>query len=66
MKNLSVMQRLEFHPGVRKMPWRRERQPTPVFLPEKFHDGRAWQATVHEVAEPDTMESLTRSHSIPF
>ena len=29
-----------FNPWVGKMPWRRKRQPTPVFLPEKFHGGR--------------------------
>ena len=26
-----------FNPWVGKMPWRRERQPTPVFLPGEFH-----------------------------
>jgi len=26
-----------FDPWVRKMPWRREWQPTPIFLPGKFH-----------------------------
>ena len=26
-----------FHPWVRKMPWRRERTPTPVFWPREFH-----------------------------
>jgi len=29
--------RCGFNPWVRKMPWRREWQPTPVFLPGKFH-----------------------------
>ena len=29
--------RLEFNPWVRKTPWRRKRQPTPVFLSGKFH-----------------------------
>ena len=28
-------------PGVRKMPWRREWQPTPVFLPGEFHGQRS-------------------------
>ena len=28
--------RLEFHPWVRKIPWRRRWQPTPVFLPGEF------------------------------
>ena len=29
--------RLEFNPWVRKIPWRRAWQPTPVFLPGEFH-----------------------------
>ena len=29
--------RLGFHPWVGKIPWRRAWQPTPVFLPEKYH-----------------------------
>ena len=29
-----------FNPWVRKIPWRRARQPTPVFLPEEFHGQR--------------------------
>ena len=28
-------------PGVRKMPWSRKQQPTPVFLPGKFHGQRS-------------------------
>ena len=27
--------------GVRKIPWRREWQPTPVFLPGEFHGQRS-------------------------
>ena len=30
-----------FHPWVRKIPWRRKWQPTPVFLPEKSHGPRS-------------------------
>ena len=30
-----------FDPWVKKIPWRRKRQPTPVFLPEKSHR-RSW------------------------
>ena len=30
-----------FNPSVEKIPWRRERQPTPVFLPGKFHGQRS-------------------------
>ena len=33
--------RLEFYPWVGKMPWRREWQPTPVFLPGKSHGQRS-------------------------
>jgi len=41
--------------SVGKIPWRRRWQPTPVFLPWKFHRQRAWWATVHGVAkESDT------------
>ena len=29
--------RPEFDPWVRKIPWKRERQPIPIFLPGKFH-----------------------------
>ena len=35
---------------MRKMPWRRAWQPTPVFLFGEFHGG-AWQATVHRVTK---------------
>ena len=30
-----------FNPWVRKIPWRREWQPTPVFLPGEFHGQRS-------------------------
>ena len=33
--------RFEFDPWVVKIPWRRERQPTPVFLPGKSHGQRS-------------------------
>ena len=31
----------KFDPWVGKIPWRRKRQPTPVFLPGKFHGQRS-------------------------
>ena len=43
--------RPRFDPWVGKIPWRREWQPTPVFLPGESHDRRARWATVHGVAE---------------
>ena len=39
-----------FCPWVRKIPWRKEWQPTPVFLPGESMN-RAWGATVHGVAK---------------
>ena len=32
----------ELSPWIRKIPWRRKWQPTPVFLPGKFHGQRSW------------------------
>ena len=43
--------RSRFNPWVRNIPWRREWQPTPVFLPGFSMDRGAWQATVQEVTK---------------
>ena len=40
VKNLLAMRENRFNPWVRKMPGRREWQPTPVFLPGEFHGRR--------------------------
>ena len=49
-----------FDPGVGKIPWRMEWQPTPVFLPEESHGQRILVATVHGITkELDTNEQLT-------
>ena len=40
-----------FDPWVGKIPWRRARQPTSVFLPM---DRGAWQATIHRVTQSRT------------
>ena len=40
VKNLQY-RRPRFDPWVRKMPWRREWQPTLVFLPGEFHGQRS-------------------------
>ena len=42
--------RHKFNPWVRKIPWRRKWQPTPTFLPGKFHGPRSL-ATVHGIAK---------------
>ena len=47
--------RLGFGPWMGKIPWRRERQPTPVFLPGKSHGQRTWWATVHGVVKESDM-----------
>ena len=37
-----VSRRCGFHPWVRKIPWRRKWQTTPVFLPAKSHGQRSF------------------------
>ena len=39
--NQPAMQETGFDPWVGKIPWRREWQPTPVFLPGEFHGQRS-------------------------
>ena len=41
VKNLPAMQEMQFDPWVGKMPWRKARQPTPVFLPGESHRQRS-------------------------
>ena len=41
VKNLLQCKRPGFNPWVRKIPWRREWLPTPVFLPGEFHRQRS-------------------------
>jgi len=41
VKNLPAMQGTGSNIWVRKIPWRREWQPTPVFLPEEFPGQRS-------------------------
>src|SRR5574338_627821 len=43
-----------FDPWVRKIPWRRKWQPTPVLLPGKFHGWRSLAGSVHAVAKSQT------------
>ena len=44
-----------FNPWVRKIPWRRKRYPTPVFLPGNSMDRGAWQSIVPGITkESDT------------
>ena len=41
VKNLPTMQKPRFNPWVRKITYRKEWQPTPVFLPGEFHGQRS-------------------------
>ena len=56
------------HSWVKKMPWRRKWQPTPVYLEpclENSTDVRAPQATVHGVTkESDTTQQLNNNDSL--
>ena len=51
-KNLPAMQETWVNSWIRKIPWRRKWQPTPVFLEywKNLMDRGAWQAIVHGVA----------------
>ena len=82
IKNPPAMQetmRHGFNPWVRKIPWRRTWQPTPVFLPGESHGQRSlvgyspWgckesdmaEATVHmRTVESDQVPTCTKSSSL--
>jgi len=46
-------------PWVRKIPWRRKWQPSPVFLPGESHGQRNQLVTVHGVTKSWTMTEMT-------
>ena len=46
--------RPRFHPWVRKIPWKRAWQPTPVSWPRESHVQRSLVAAVHGVAQSQT------------
>ena len=49
--------RHRFDPWVRKIPWRRKWQPTPLFLLQNPINRGAWRATVHGVTKSQTQLS---------
>ena len=56
-----------FDPWVGKIPWRRARQPTPVFLPEKFQgQGCLVGYSPWDHKELDTTGQLTHTGVIEF
>ena len=61
--------RYVFDPCAVMIPWRREWQPTPVFLPGRdinTVDREAWRATVHAVTESDMTEHAHTHKVITF
>ena len=56
----------KFNPWVRKIPWRRKWQPTPIFLPEEFHGQRSltvycrWGHIEWDMTEQPTLTALYR------
>ena len=54
VRHLPAIWQTRFGSWVGKIPWKREWQPTPVFLPENPMDGGAWQATVRGVKKSCT------------
>ena len=63
VKNLPAMQKTRFDPWVRKIPWRREWLPTPIFLPGEAHGWKSlmdYSPRGHR--ESDTTEQLILSH----
>ena len=56
-----------FSPRVRKLPWRRKWQPTPVFLPGKSHRQRSlagyspWDCQESDMTDP--MSAHTHTHT---
>ena len=64
VKNLpAVWETPRFDPWVRKIPWRRAWQPTPVFLPGESLDRGAWWAAVKGVAKSQTQLKRLSMHT---
>ena len=66
MVNLLRMRETRYDPCVGKMPWRREWQPTPVFLPEESQASLAGGFSLWGHKKSDTTEQLTLSLSEAF
>ena len=65
VKNLPAMQETGFDPWVRKIPWRRKWQPTPVFLPGESHGQRSLAGcSPWGRKESDTTKRLTHAQTV--
>ena len=58
VKNLPAMHETQFNPWVGKIPWRKEWQPIPGFLPEKFHGQRSLVGYNSWIAKSRTPNTL--------
>ena len=68
VKKLPATHEMVFDPWVGKSPWRREWQPTPVFLPGEFHGQRSLVGYSPGVAKSQTQLSdyhLSSFHANP-
>ena len=54
---MQETQEMGFNPRVRKIPWRRKWQPTPVFLPGKFRGQKILAGYIHGVTKSHTLLS---------
>ena len=62
VKNLPAMQETQVQSQVRKIPWTRAWQPTPVFFPGEFHGLRNVASySLWGCKESDTIKGLTQS-----
>ena len=57
-------ERLGFRPWVRKIPWRREWQPTPVFYLENPNGQRSLATIVQRVAKRKQLGTAMRQHGL--
>ena len=51
---MQEMQEIQVQSQVGKMPWRRVRQPTPMFLPGEFHGQKSLMGAIHRDAKSQT------------
>ena len=63
VKNLLQCRRLRFIPWFRKISWRREQLPTPIFLPGEMHGQRSLAGySPWSLKESDTTVGLSTKH----
>ena len=63
--NAQRRRRHRFNPWVRKIPWRRKWQPSPVFSPGKFHGQRSLVISSPYCKESDTTEHTWAGQTWP-